>query len=150
MAHSYYQVYEHICFSVKDRLPLLTPEIRKELFAYLAGGVKNQNCFPVIVGGYREHVHLPIRKTAACATSDLVKEWKRISTYWLREKGVGYGKFSWQAGYGAFSISHWDVEKVKDYIENQETHHAHMGWEDEYRKLLVKHGVEFDERYILD
>jgi putative transposase len=150
MANSYYWVYEHICFSTKERMPLLIPEVRKELFAYLVGGIKSQNCFPIIVGGFRKHVHLLVRKNPSCTTAELVKEIKRTSSKWLKDKGVGYGKFNWQAGYGAFSVSHWDLEKVRGYIENQETHHSKMSWEEEYRKLLIKHGVEFDERYVLD
>jgi len=150
MANTYYAVYEHIAFSTKARVAALSDAIRPDLFAYLAGTLKNQGCFPLIIGGLSEHVHLLIRKRGTLLTSDLVKEIKRSSSIWLKKHGAACGKFSWQVGYGAFSVSYWDLEKIRVYIANQEEHHRHMTWEEEYRKLLKKHGVEFDERYFLD
>lgn len=150
MANSYYSVYEHIVFSTKRRLDLLTPEIAPRLFAYMAGGFSEQGCFPMIVGGTANHVHMLIRKRSDMASADLIKEIKRASTNWLNEQRIVAGRFHWQDGYGAFSISYWDLEKIRTYIRNQEKHHQKMNWETEFRKLLVKHGVEFDERYYLD
>jgi putative transposase len=150
MANTYYSVYEHIVFSVKKRVRVLSPKIRKELFSYVAGAIGNLGCFPLIVGGWWDHVHILVRKRSTVLTSDLVKEIKRTSSKWLKGKGVAYGKFSWQVGYGAFSISFWDVDKIIAYIDQQEKHHEKMRCEDEYRKLLKRHGVKFDERYFLD
>jgi putative transposase len=150
VADTYYSVYEHIVFATKNRIRVFAPEIRKELFAYIAGAIKNQGCEVLIVGGFWDHVHILVHKRATILTSDLVKEIKRTSSRWLKEKGVAYGKFSWQIGYGAFSVSFWDVEKIRTYIREQEKHHQKMGWGDEYRKLLKRHGVAFDERYFLD
>lgn len=137
MANTYYGVYEHIVFSTKNRSRVLTPAICADLFAYLAGTVKNQGCQLIIIGGFRNHIHLLVRKRNTLLTSDLVKELKRTSSSWLKKKGVAYGKFSWQVGYGAFSVSYWDLNKIKAYIKNQEIHHSKMSWEDEYRKLLI-------------
>lgn len=150
MANTYYSVYEHIVFSTKNRIRVFTPEIRRELFAYIAGGIKKQKCQALIVGGYWDHVHMLVHKRSTLLTSDLVKEIKRTSSKWLKEKGVAYGKFGWQIGYGAFSVSYWDLKKIIAYIKEQEKHHQRMKWEDEYRKLLKRHGVAFDERYYLD
>ena len=150
MANSYYSVYEHIVFSTKHRMDWLFPEIAPEVHAYLGGGVRDWDCIPLIVGGTANHVHLLVRKKSTIASADLIKEIKRSSSAWLNERGVARGNFHWQDGYGAFSISYWDVDKIVKYISNQEAHHRRMNWEDEFRKLLVKHGVEFDERYYLD
>ena len=150
MANTYYSVYEHIVFSTKNRIRVFTPEIRKELFAYVAGAIKKQGCEVLVVGGFWDHVHILVHKRSTVLTSDLVKEVKRTSSKWLKEKGVAYGKFSWQIGYGAFSVSFWDVGKITTYIRDQEKHHEKMNWENEYRKLLKRHGVEFEEQYFLD
>jgi len=131
-------------------MKVLTPQIREELFPYLAKAIKNQGCQAIIVGGFYEHIHLLVHKKSTLLTSDLVKEIKRTSSMWLKEKGVAYGKFNWQIGYGAFSVSFWDLKKIVAYIKDQDKHHQEMKWEDEYRKLLKKHGIEFDERYYLD
>jgi putative transposase len=150
MANSYYAVYEHIVFSTKRREHWLNPEISPELYQYMGGAVNHQGCHSLGVGGTSNHVHLLMRKKSALASADLIKEIKRASSQWLRTKGIAQGKFNWQDGFGAFSISYWDLEKIRAYIVNQDRHHQRMGWEDEIRKLLVKHGIEFDERYVLD
>jgi len=150
MANTYYSVYEHIVFGTKSHMKVLTPQIREELFPYLAKAIKNQGCQAIIVGGFYEHIHLLVHKKSTLLTSDLVKEIKRTSSMWLKEKGVAYGKFSWQIGYGAFSVSFWDLNKIVSYIKDQDKHHQKMKWEDEYRKLLKKHGIDFDEKYYLD
>lgn len=150
MAHTYYAVYEHICFSTKNRVDALQGEFRAQAFQFLGGSVKSQGCILLIVGGMGDHVHLLVRKKSTLPTPDLVKEIKRTSSTWLSDKGVPEGRFHWQIGYGAFSISYWDVEKIRKYIDNQEQHHQKVDWATEYRKLLIKHGVEFDEQYYLD
>lgn len=150
MANTYYSVYEHIVFGTKSRMKVLTPQIREELFPYLAKAIRNQGCQAIIVGGFYEHIHLLVHKKSTLLTSDLVKEIKRTSSMWLKEKGVAYGKFSWQIGYGAFSVSFWDLNKIVSYIKDQDKHHQKMKWEDEYCKLLKKHGIDFDEKYYLD
>ena len=150
MANTYYSVYEHIVFSTKNRMRVFTPQIREKVFAYLSGAIKNQGCKALIVGGFWDHIHIVVHKRSTLLTGDLVKEIKRTSSKWLKEKGVAYGKFSWQIGYGAFSVSFWDLDKIIKYIKEQEKHHQKMRWEDEYRKLLKKHGIEYDERYFLE
>ena len=85
-------------------------------------------------------------RTATIA--DCVKEVKRNSTLWLKEKGLC--KFAWQTGYGVFSVSQSNVYEVMNYIKNQETHHRTLTFQEEYRLLLKKHAVEYDERYVWD
>ncbi len=150
MANTYYAVYVHIVFSTKNRERWLSDRVCAELFPYLGGIVTHQKCLPITVGGYTNHVHILTRTRATTLVAEIVKEAKRGSTSWLNEHGVAYGKFSWQIGYGAFSVSYWDLEKVKLYIQNQKEHHKVMSWEEEYKKLLNKHGIDFDERYFLD
>lgn len=150
MANSYYSVYEHIVFSTKHRKHWLNPDLAPQLHQYLGGAVNRAGGHSLIVGGTSNHVHLLLRKKSTLASADLVKEIKRASSAWLSVQGVASGKFHWQDGFGAFSISYWDLEKIRSYILNQEKHHQRMSWEAEFRKLLIKHGEEFDERYAFD
>lgn len=150
MSHTYYAVYEHAVFSTKQRQPWFTAQNTPALFAYLAGALKNAGCECLIVGGYQEHVHLLYRKPSDLLTRELIKELKRQSTLWIKADRLAPKEYSWQTGYGAFSVSYWDLDKIRIYIVNQREHHQKMTWEEEYRKLLRKNGVEFDERFFLD
>ncbi len=150
MTHTYYQSYEHIVFSTKNRLRYLHDEVQLEVFPYLATAIRNQGCMCLIVGGAEDHIHLLVRRSGHLLTCDLVKEIKRTSTLWLKQKGGSTADFGWQSGYGGFSVSYSNLDKVMHYIQTQKKHHAKMSWEEEYRLLLEKNGVEYDPRYYLD
>jgi putative transposase len=147
MGHTFYSVYEHIAFSTKHRRRMIDPTAQGDLFAYLAAAVRNQGCRAITVGGHVEHVHLLVLKSSTLLTGELVKEIKRTSSIWMKGKVKG---FSWQAGYGAFSVSSSNLPSVQRYILGQARRHRKMTWEEEYRLLLEKHGIQFDERYFLD
>lgn len=149
MGHTYYAVYEHITFSTKHRRPILD-EVRSELVPYLAAAITNQGCKCMMVNARPEHVHILAGMSATLLTADLVKEIKRSSSIWIKGKGDAFREFSWQAGYGAFSVSYSNLQTVTRYIVSQDEHHRQMTWEEEFRGLLVRHGIEFDERYYLD
>ena len=149
MSHTYYAVYEHIAFSTKNRVQVLNEEIQPELFSFLAGAIKKRKCKCLIAGGYLDHVHLLVLKDKNVLTGDLVKEIKRTSSAWLKTKERGLRNFEWQAGYGAFSVGCSMLAKAVQYIKRQKEHHKKMTWEEEFRQILEKHGVEYDERYFL-
>ena len=96
-----------------------------------------------------DHIHIFVGLQPAIAISDLVQDIKRASNNWINDKGFINGKFSWQDGYGAFTVSHSQIETVQAYIRNQEEHHRLKTFEDEYRVFLERHDVQFDERYLL-
>ena len=147
MSQSLSRIYLHIIFSTKDRYPYLeNREIRAELHAYLGGVAKSIDCQPVIVGGVADHVHVLVCFPRTKTVADVVKELKRASSVWL--KGNLSNKFSWQAGYGVFSVSQSNVDQVKRYIRDQEAHHSLVSFQDEYRQFLEKHSVVYDENYI--
>ena len=150
MAHSYYAVYEHITFSTKSRIPCLDETLQPILFAYLAQAATNQGCRCVKAGGYREHVHLLVLKSRTLLTADLVKEIKRISSGWVKRQKPALRGFAWQEGYGAFSVIYSQLGRVRTYIEGQAEHHRKITWEEEFRGLLKRHGIEFDERFVFD
>ena len=151
MPQSLSRIYLHVTFSTKNRERwLIDADLRKALHAYVAGTIKHLECVPVEVGGVEDHIHILCLFPRTRSVADVVKETKRVSTNWLHEKAVELQGFHWQAGYGVFSVSQSNVAAVVGYIRNQEEHHRHLTFQDEYRAFLRKHAVEFDERYVWD
>ena len=151
MPQSLAQIYLHIVFSTKDRRPFLqNADIREEAHKYLGGTCNNLDCPVLRVGGVADHVHLLCRFGRTISVADLVKELKRDSSQWLKTKSPALAEFYWQSGYGAFSVSPSHVELVRDYIVHQEEHHRTVTFQEEFRRLLTKYGLEWDERYVWD
>lgn len=140
----------HLVFSTKDRMPLLTPDIRPDLYAYLATIARHDDGECYRVGGVEDHVHLAVRLSRTISIADLVSQLKSASSKWLKEQSPALAKFSWQRGYGAFSIGPKDLETVTTYIDGQEEHHRTRTFQDEYRQFLRQYRIEFDERYVWD
>jgi REP element-mobilizing transposase RayT len=151
MPQSLARMLVHVIFSTKHREPFLhDAEIRDRLHAYLAQICNENNSHARIVGGVSDHVHILCDLSRTCCLADLVAEVKRSSSKWLKSQGNVLSKFSWQNGYGAFSVSQSQLNRVTIYIRDQEAHHAQQSFQQEYRGLLRKHGIEFDERYVWD
>ena len=151
MPQSLSAVYVHLVFSTKNRRPFLRyTATRVELHAYLGGISKTLECPPIQVGGIEDHVHVLARLGRTITQADWVKELKRVSNLWLKERGPEFAAFEWQGGYAAFSVSQSNLEAVAEYVRDQQEHHAKMGFQDELRALLRKHNLEFDERYVWD
>ncbi len=141
----------HVVFSTKGRKRWLdTPVLRNHLNAYVAGVLRGHGCPAVIVGGTDDHMHFLCQLSRTLAVADLVKMTKRAATVWIQEQGCEYRGFRWQGGYGAFSVSASNMDRVCAYIANQETHHRKMEFQDEFRRLLKKHKIEYDEQYVWD
>jgi putative transposase len=151
MPQSLAQIYVHIVFSTKERRPFLQDgSIRDETHKYLGGTCNNLDCPVLRVGGVADHVHILCRFGRTISVADLVKELKRESSKWLKTKTPKLVDFHWQNGYGAFSVSPAHVEPLRAYIANQEEHHRVKSFEEEFRLLLTKYGLEWDERYVWD
>lgn len=151
MSQSLSAVYLHLIFSTKNReLWLINGAMREEMHAFLGGVSKQIDCPPVAVGGVEDHVHLLARFGRGVTQSDWVKELKRVSSRWIKERDGRMTGFAWQAGYGVFSVSPSALEDVERYIRNQEEHHRKVTFQDEFRKFLQRHRVEWDERYVWD
>ena len=143
------QIYYHIVFATKDRMPALTTDKRETLFRYTWGILKNKDCHLYRIGGVEDHVHILTSLHPTIALSDLVKDIKVATSTWINKENI-FPKFShWQDGYGAFTVSHSDKDAVIEYIKNQEEHHKKVSFKDELRDFLVKHGVKFDEKYLV-
>ena len=151
MPQSLSQIYVHLVFSTKQRNTFLKDEtITSQLYAYLAGICQKRNCFTIIIGGDTDHVHLLFALSRQKNVADLVRELKTSSAIWVKQNQPPLSDFQWQSGYGAFSVSQSQLEKVKNYIALQKEHHKQMSFQEEFRRLLKSHNVEFDEKYVWD
>lgn len=150
MAQSLSSILIHLVFSTKLREPFITPEIEPELHAYLAVVFRECNSPSLLVGGAKDHIHALFALSRTAPVADVVEEVKKSSSKLMKTKGREFRNFQWQAGYGAFSIGQSSVVDLKRYIANQKNHHRRRSFQDEYRALLKKYNVEFDERYVWD
>ena len=137
-------------FSTKERRPWLDEPLRPSLWAYLGGIARENKGTALIVNGMADHVHLLLAYPPNLPLADLVRLLKTNSSLWLhREHSTTHRLFAWQTGYGAFSVSHSAREAVTEYIARQQEHHRRMSFEEEFKVLLRRHGVEYDERFAL-
>ena len=151
MPQSLGKILVHTVFSTKDRYPFLRDRsIREETFRYIGGILSKLECQPLIVGGVEDHIHALCALARTCTAADMVREIKRGSSLWIKTKDAALQEFSWQNGYGVFSVGYSQVPSVKQYILNQEEHHQKVSFQDEFRELLRRYAIDFDERYVWD
>ena len=151
MPQSLSVVYLHLVFSTKDRRPFLRDQtLRGETHAWLGSASGELGCPSILVGGVEDHVHILARHGRNISQADWVKEIKRTSSVWIKERDPVAKDFAWQAGYGIFSVSASNLDAARDYVARQEEHHRKWSFQDEFRKLLQKHGETWDERYVWD
>ena len=143
------QIYYHIVFSTKNREPVLLADKRDNLFRYTWGILKNKDCHLYRIGGVEDHVHILTSLHPTIALADLVKEIKTSTSSWIKDENIFPGFTHWQDGYGAFTVSHSDKDAVIEYITGQEEHHKRVSFKDELREFLIRHGVKFDEKYLV-
>ncbi len=151
MPQSLAKLWVHLIFSTKDRYPFLSDElVQADMHAYLATVLRNHDCETLIVGGVEDHVHALLALSRNYSIADIVKEIKIASSRWVKEKSRTLRMFSWQRGYGAFSVSQSHLVQVTRYIERQKEHHQRVTFQTEYRSFLKRYNVEYDERYVWD
>ncbi len=131
-------------------MKVLRDEWLAELFAYIGGLVKEHDGSLLKAGGIEDHVHLLLRIHPQYAISDTMKLIKANSSRWINDARRVQGRFEWQKGYGAFSVSQSMSETVKQYISAQREHHRRKSFEEEYLTALRNHGIEFDLRYVFE
>jgi REP element-mobilizing transposase RayT len=151
MPQSLAKILVHGVFSTKERrLFMSDAHLRTDLHAYLGGTLATLNCQPLIVGGVEDHVHFLCALSRTITVAEMMKEVKRVSNLWIKMQHPALSAFEWQNGYGAFSIGQSQEATLRQYIANQESHHRKMTFQDEFRKMLKKYGIDFDERYVWD
>ncbi|MCA9267480.1 MAG: IS200/IS605 family transposase [Planctomycetales bacterium] len=149
MANTYTSLSYHIIFSTKFRKRRITT-FREELYRVIGGIARNQSGTLLEIGGVEDHVHMLIGVPPKFAVADMVRTIKANSAKWVNERSDVKVKFNWQTGYSAFTVSQSNCDAVARYIQNQQSHHQRMTFTEELVKLLRRHGVDHDPRYIVD
>ena len=137
----------HIVFSTRDRLPLITPDVRSQLYEYIRGIVHRKGASLFEIGGMPDHAHLLVQIDPTQSLSELIQHIKGGSSRWVK---AHIESFYWQRGYGAFSVSESNRAVVERYIQNQEKHHAHHAFQSEFIQLLRRHGVPYEDEHLWD
>lgn len=143
---SYTNLLYHLVYATKERAPLINADLKPRLHEYLGGIVKGLNSVPIEINGMSEHVHLLVRIRPTISVADFLSKLKSNSSSWAKRQTKG--RFAWQARYGAFTVSKSQVNRVRQYIRDQERHHLDMSFEQEFEALLKNNGIEFDEQYL--
>ncbi len=144
--HAFTNSLFHCVWSTKGRQPVLTPEIQARLWPYIGGIARANKISALAVGGFTDHVHVLISLPATTSLSKAVQLLKGNSSKWLHEEFKELWSFSWQEGYGAFSIGISGVEDTKKYIAGQTEHHRQKTFLEEFKAFLEKNGHAYDER----
>jgi REP element-mobilizing transposase RayT len=148
LSHTSGNILLHLIFSTRGRRPLIKPDFRADLFAYLGGIIREIRATALIINGAADHVHMLVRVRPSQSAAEIVRLAKANSSKWLRAKWSS--DFAWQTGYGVFSVSESNVTAVKKYIAEQEEHHKKHSFQEEFLAFLKKNHVAYDERYIWD
>jgi putative transposase len=149
MSHSYSSNRIHLIFSTKNREKRISADLQTKLWPYMAGIARNHGFDAIKIGGVEDHSHTLLLLPPTMPLAKAVQVLKSCSSKWLNETGSAGKEFSWQEGYGAFSVSASQTEDVIRYIEGQVAHHAKQSYEDEFMEILRRYGVEFDPAHVL-
>ena len=148
MPDSYTNLLYHFVFSTKDRRPLITGDYEVRLYDYIGGTVRKLGGISLALNGTADHVHLLAKLRPDRAVSDILRELKASATGWMHDVFPELESFSWQRGYGAFTVSQSQVESVRRYIETQKQHHQKISFREEFIEFLKVNAIEYDERFI--
>ena len=148
MANTFTQIHIQAVFAVQNRISLIRKEWRQRLYSYITAIIQNHGHKVLSIGGTDDHVHIFFGFRPTQSLADLMQQVKRDSSEWINQNNFVLGRFAWQEGYGAFSYGKSQISDVASYIERQESHHATQKFVDEYEKLLIKFGVDYDKKYI--
>jgi putative transposase len=150
MPSTHHGILLHFVFSTKNRVPLIDEHWQDELFAYVGATAREHKATVLCSGGTEDHVYLLAKVHPSYAIADTVQLIKANASRWINLEHRTNSRFEWQRGYGVFSVSQSQAEKVKHYIQNQRQHHRRLTFRDEYLAILRRHAIEFDERFVFD
>jgi len=149
MANTYTSLHYHIIFSTKNRERWITTDIEQRIWEYLGGIAKQNDVKALQIGGVDDHVHLVLGIPPTLSISKVLQLLKGGSSKWVHDTFPALAAFEWQDGYGAFTVSKSQLPEVIEYVKNQREYHRVRTFQEEYRAFLEKHGIEYDERYLL-
>ena len=147
MANTYTQLYTHIVFHTKSTGIIMRDEDLQRVFQYIGGIIREEGAIPFAIGGVADHVHILLSLPKTVALSDLMRVIKAKSSKWLRRLDSYYEPFSWQDGYGAFSVSPSLIKRTTKQSSTQAEHHKNKTYRDEYKGILDGYGIKYDEQY---
>ncbi len=150
MPQSLSSVLVHLVFSTKNRDPWIRRNVESELHAYGTTVLQNMGCPCLAMNGMADHLHTLFALSRVTTIAAVVEELKTSTSKWIKTKNALFSGFHWQSGYGAFSVSQSNAQQVIDYIRQQKEHHQSRSFQDEFRMLLERNEIEFDERYVWD
>lgn len=148
MPDSYTNLLYHIVFSTKDRRPLITPDYELRLYDYIGGTIRAFGGISLELNGTEDHIHLLAKLRPDHALSDVLRDLKSNATGWMHDVFPSLRDFSWQRGYGAFTVSQSNVNEVRKYIRRQKEHHQKTSFRDEFIQFLTANELEYDERFV--
>jgi len=148
MSDSHTNLLYHIIFSTKDRRPLITPDYEVRLYDYIGGTVRDLGGISLALNGTEDHVHLLAKLRPDRALSDVLRKLKANASGWMHRVFPRLENFTWQRGYGAFTVSQSNVREVIEYIARQKQHHKKISFRDEFIRFLIANEIKFDERYL--
>lgn len=146
MAHTFTRILIHMVFATHERRPLITPDLKPDLHAYMAGIVTGLDCHLHALDGVADHCHLVFDLSPTIALADFTNQLKSSSTKWARKNG--HRGFGWQRGYGAFSVNQDSLARAVKYVRNQEQHHAKISLREELEEFVRLHGMKMDSEFI--
>ena len=150
MPHTFTNLLVHFVFSTKDRRPHLDADLRPRVFAYMGGVFRETGATALLINGSDDHAHALVSLPATVSVADVMRVVKANTSRWVHEQWPERRSFAWQSGYGAFSVSQSSRAEVEKYIANQEEHHRHVSFQEEFLAFLKRHGIAYDERYVWD
>ena len=147
---SYTNLTYHVVFSTKFRRPNIVKSVRDRMYEYMGGTIRGQKGHLLEIGGAEDHVHLLMNIPPTQSISNFIRDLKSSASTWVNSSKLANQDFRWQKGYGAFTVSYSQIEDVRRYIENQETHHRKMTFKEEYVLMLKRQNIQFEDRFLFE
>lgn len=148
MSHAFVSNLIHCIFSTKERAPYIDPELESRLWPYVGGIARENRMKALAIGGTTDHLHSLLSLPSTLSVAKAMQLIKGGSSKWVHDSFPRCQNFGWQEGYGAFSVSVSQMQRTISYINDQKEHHRKRSFQEEFLDFLVKHGIEFDPRYV--
>lgn len=145
---TYTQIIYQIVIGTRYREKVLTKNNREELFKFINGILQNKKCVLYQVNGVEDHIHIVTHIHPTVALASLVKDIKLACSLYIKENNLFPHFKGWQDGYGAFTYSLKEKDRLIAYVQNQEEHHKRKSYMDEYQNLLETHNIKFEEKHL--
>jgi REP element-mobilizing transposase RayT len=142
MSHSLNKIWIHGIWSTKERLPLITAGIETTLHQFINGQLQELDCPAYAINGMADHIHCLFQLNPQKSLADIIKQIKGSSSHHINQQNLLPGKFAWQTGYAAYSVSESVVEKVTYYIQNQKQHHQKRTFQNEFDEFIKLHKLQ--------